>query len=339
MDYQPPESPELTVPPTDGSNTLSKALEDARKALSQRSDEVAMYKTRWKQLGRELNELRSQQYFSLVTDDDLADYAKTLRANIRSFSIQYFDGPPREKLGRSDVSERAKRSPYLRGLTETEEDLYKYLMSPDDCPSIIQAYLWTFIVKRVFDKFCWAGDLSTSLNGLCKVMRPGWQSDTKLPANPEAERDFQLWSATTTRLLLGSLDTSEGSETDRVTRQARERLVTLIDSKIGPFRRNREGGFKESLDQILTDATEFDREISRQAARVRWVFPERTRLSFDPDIMEQQTGKPQPERDQRVSLVIAPALKKRGKSNGEGFKGPESWLLPALVSCDLLDEE
>jgi hypothetical protein len=152
--------------------------------------------------------------------------------------------------------------------------------------------------------------------------------------NPEAERKFQVWTATTTGHLLDSMVTEEGSESFKVIQINKEFFVAKICDTIDPFLRSREGGHAQELLRILDNAIALDKEISRQVARVEWVFPGKGGESvYDPATMELEKGEEPYKTNQEIVLAISPALKKRGKSTGEDFK-LENLLLPLEVSCE-----
>jgi hypothetical protein len=103
------------------------------------------------------------------------------------------------------------------------------------------------------------------------------------------------------------------------------------------FPKSQQEDFKNNWERIIADAIALDKEISRQVARVEWVFPRRDAKSpqFDPAIMELTQGETSSRTHQEVVLVVAPGLRKRGKSSGTDFD-VENWLLPIEVSCEPL---
>jgi hypothetical protein len=153
--------------------------------------------------------------------------------------------------------------------------------------------------------------------------------------NPEAERKFQMWTATTIGLLLDSVDTKPGSNAHKSFEKTKSVLVKDITEVIYPLRRNSGEGFTQQLHAILDAAFSLDLEFSRQVATMLWVFDNEGPAGgkFDPSKMELEKGEAHSKRCQEVRLVVAPALKKRGKSTGEDF-GVESTLVKMEVSCE-----
>jgi hypothetical protein len=151
--------------------------------------------------------------------------------------------------------------------------------------------------------------------------------------DPEAERKFQVWNATTTGLLLEA-NARMGPQAEKNQSEEKEWFIAKIFETIGPFLRAR-GDHVQQLGRIIDDALALDREISRQVARVEWVFPNSgtEKLMFDPETMKLEKGEKASKDNQNVLLVVAPGMKKRGKSTGDDFKD-ESLLIPMEVTCE-----
>lgn len=348
----------LNTRPSKDFQELQKSLEEERgiremaeKELSQRNIEVEDIRKRWKQVARELDKFRAQgQGFYQVTDHYLIDLATRLRYNIRSFAIQYFGG----ELHRNVRMERTDF--WDRYMTDATPDYEAYLASPGRRPSIIQSFLWKVLEGQIFGRFLWAGRASKHVRNLCQLLRPRecghevtYEDDTMLTfiiqggqseagpesrPDPEAERKFQMWSATTIGLLFDSIDVKEESEAYNHTRNAKEYILEGIRETIDPFLWSQDEGYQHQILGILDNALALDKEISRQVARVDWVFGiKKTSAMFDPTAMELEKGEKPSMANQQVLLVVAPAMKKRGKSTGEDFK-VESMLLRMEVSCE-----
>ena len=145
--------------------------EQTQDELQQRSMEAEETRKRWKQAARELDKIRAQsQGFYQVTDNYLIELTTQLRYNIRSFAIQYFGGevPSSVQIERTDYWKM-----YMEFTTRATRGHEAYLLSQKKCHSIIQAFIWRFLVDQVFDKFRWAGDAGKPLRKLCKFVRPG----------------------------------------------------------------------------------------------------------------------------------------------------------------------
>jgi hypothetical protein len=148
--------------------------------------------------------------------------------------------------------------------------------------------------------------------------------------DPETERKFQTWSATTTNLLMDAVDLNEGGDAYKELENRKQAICDKICEAIGPFTRHVDEGFEQEILKILDDAIVLDKEISKQVARVIWVFDHG---EFDHSSMVLEGGEKPQIGSKEVQLVVAPGLKKRGKSTGEDFK-LENTLLLTEVSCE-----
>ncbi|KAM0198529.1 hypothetical protein ACHAPA_008798 [Fusarium lateritium] len=186
-----------------------------------------------------------------------------------------------------------------------------------------QAFVWRVVVKEVFNKFEWVGrDYSQHFRNLREGLRPSLDVDPETGlsrSDPEAERKFQTWTATTTAMFLEKLDSK------RVDADMKARITQHVDYMVNTIhdliRRDQEKGLKEQLYTIISQAFELDKEISRQVGRVNWRFK-------DPQQMEK--GDPV-QNSKQIGLVVAPAVWKKGKSTGDDFH-QETRLLEREVS-------
>jgi len=143
-----------------------------------------------------------------------------------------------------------------------------------------------------------------------------------------------MWKATTSALILEHME-GDGEKDD--VQKSGERLnrdlsKRVLDS-ISPFVRNADEYILDSLGCIIENSIALDQEVCRQCARVDWVFStSQVPLAFDPDCMAAGHGEVAPRPGNRVGVVRAPGLKKRGKSTGEDFE-MESLLLKMDVAC------
>jgi hypothetical protein len=162
----------------------------------------------------------------------------------------------------------------------------------------------------------------------CYGVEPGQERVTA----PEAERRFQMWKATTSALILESMNDDE-RENQNIEVWAREFSSSVLDTIVSLVRDSDEG-ILENLTEIIQSSIILDQKICRQSARVGWLFPpSKSLLSFNPDSMAVEVGAPSPQRGQRIVMVVAPGLKKRGKSTGENFE-IENLPLKMEVFCD-----
>lgn len=140
-----------------------------------------------------------------------------------------------------------------------------------------------------------------------------------------------MWSATTTGLVLdsiGSAGSDISKQVDRDTRDCVDRIANTIDGGVEP---GESRDFDDQLFTIIHQAYAIDKEIGRQVASIEWM-PNLPKFGFDPLTMEleEDSGTNHP---QNVRFVIAPGVRKWGKSTGEGFN-QSVMLLNPIVSCE-----
>ncbi|KAL2133199.1 hypothetical protein VTI74DRAFT_2773 [Chaetomium olivicolor] len=299
-----------------------KCREAAEKELREKTAEAKEFRKRWKLAARELNELRSQsQGLYTVTDQYLIERTTHLRFNIRNFAILYFEGPPPQemRLANGGVDKAGLFQVFISNIEEVDH----YLYSEERCPTIIEAFLWRFLTKNVFGLFLWASTVAKPLAQLSAFLRPK-STNPNVTDGPDLERKFRIWNASTTALVIDSIDTSADSKDLQANEDMKMSLVGVIRDAIEPFSRSRAPGLSQELYDILDQAINLDEEMSKQVASVRWEFPVSEDLCggsllFDEKRMTAERGQTRPTQGTEVCLVVAPAMIKRGKSTGEDF--------------------
>lgn len=114
--------------------------------------------------------------------------------------------------------------------------------------------------------------------------------------------------------------------------------MTAICNGINPYRRSSDDFYEEELHLVIDAATNLDKELCKQVAKVSFVF-ESTILSplFHSEKMElQRNEKHDTKKRGQVLLTVAPAVLKQGRSDGEDFQ-TETTLLKSVVSCSYSD--
>jgi hypothetical protein len=97
-----------------------------------------------------------------------------------------------------------------------------------------------------------------------------------------------------------------------------KRIMNTVCNLLG---KDKERSFKNQLSAIIAEAFALDKEISRQVARVIWIF----------NVSQQEENADHPDAARsKLGLVMAPAVFKRGKSTGDGFD-QETKLLDGVV--------
>ena len=86
------------------------------------------------------------------------------------------------------------------------------------------------------------------------------------------------------------------------------------------------------ISDIIHEALDLDQLFSKQVAEIYWHMGADEPGSFDEAFMEVQPGEKRTVDGQKVQLVVAPGLMKRGRSTGEDYE-TEIMLLKMTVSC------
>ncbi|KAL4737164.1 hypothetical protein BDV11DRAFT_206998 [Aspergillus similis] len=337
------ESDLVNAPSADSVRALERSLqaesaqrERLQQELRQKQSELDVLRKRWKQAARELDKARSQsQGFYQVTDNYLIELTTRLRYNIKNFALQYFDGElkgPRPKFDKPKIWDK-----YMQVITPEPLDCENLMLS-ERRPNAVQAFIWRFLVGEVFDHFRWAGELGATLRNMCLFLRPGQYQESMCPIVPDEERKFQMWLASTTAMVLdaGSAPKESKKFTEKV-RITNESLTRKMREVIDHYLVVDDPAYPLELARIVEEAVKFDTEISRQVARVEWVFPAtESEIPFDPEIMRLGTGEMEAKEKEKqlVRLVVCPAMKKRGKSTGDDFGSPSTLLVPMEVLCE-----
>ncbi|KAH8203364.1 hypothetical protein TruAng_002459 [Truncatella angustata] len=308
---------------------------------------------KWKKTASELNNLRSQEsrLYQLL-DADLDGLVQGLRYEIRnfSFSFQYsaINSPEQFLQPQSDGLEN-----YMVEAMEELHGNHGHRISETMGPALVQSFLWRVLVSEIFEQFRWAPQLQSSITDVYNILHPGGHhSDRFLPQYPltrvfldrdchsrqgistgrEAERKFQIWKATTSALILESME-CEGEE------KCRRRMVkftsdisALIIDVVKPFALGSDK-ISDQLELIINMFIGLDEKICRQATRVDWLFPSlQHSAQFNPETMAARGREIPPEPGQHVDMIVAPGLKKRGRHMGEDFES-EYLLLKMDVIC------
>ena len=142
-----------------------------------------------------------------------------------------------------------------------------------------------------------------------------------------------MWKANTSALLVDALqpDQEEGQGmTDRL-----QEKVDGLCAQLAPLTKSKYEGLHAQISDIVTQALDLDQRFSKQVADVYWTVNDDGLGFFNEASMELQHGEKRTVDGQKVQLVVAPGLIKRGRSTGEDYE-MISILLKITVSCELL---
>ena len=150
---------------------------------------------------------------------------------------------------------------------------------------------------------------------------------------PEAKRRHQMWKANTSALLVDALKLDQGEGHDG-SRKLRDKVHDLC-MQLAPLTKSKYDGFETQISGIIDEALDLDQLLSKQVAEIYWTLGEDEPARFNEAIMEVQPGEKRTVDGQKVQLVVAPGLIKRGRSTGEDYD-IASILLRITVSCELI---
>ncbi|KAI0833090.1 hypothetical protein F5Y06DRAFT_301350 [Hypoxylon sp. FL0890] len=275
----------------------------AETEVQQLSSKLKTVQTKWKRTASKLDQILSQaQVFNTVTDEELVSMVRQLQYNIRGFAVQYFSEP----FPDFGLMPKPNYADYL------PERYILYLRRSENCPTIVQSFVWHVLASEVFDQFRWAGCASGNFDALWDHIAHARIRESQ--ATAIATQKLHAWRATTTGLVLDSLnerDTSTNQELKAIIMHEMRMVLSKISKQ----------AYESELDNILDAAINLDKIISSQAAKISWRF------------LDLQDG--EHARKELLSnnikglVVVSPTMVKRGKSNGEDFD-TESVLLPKV---------
>ncbi|KAI1214572.1 uncharacterized protein F4807DRAFT_403794 [Annulohypoxylon truncatum] len=288
-------------------DTLTRELEKEHQARVQAENETRQLNSKlksiqikWKRTANKLDQILSQsQGFSQVTDEELKEMALQLRYNIRNFAIQYFGDPVGYR--------RAETYPdYVYYLPEYYE---LYLTRPENYPTVVQAFLWDVLTYKIFNRFRWAGCMSSSFNTFWS--RLFIRRNTNDTMAHTTGQKLHAWRATTANLASECLTEKDLSNIQQI----KDAIIHRIHEVLKLLSN---GTYDGDVGSIIDDAIKLDKMISSQVAMVSW--------EFGKTLDDGSTENP-PRSDMGDIVVVCPAMLKRGKSNGEDFD-VQSVLLP-----------
>ncbi|KAL2820153.1 hypothetical protein BDW59DRAFT_164766 [Aspergillus cavernicola] len=253
-----------------------------------------------------------QQIRHQLEDTEIAMRTKRLRVDIRDFALEY--GEIKEGDFRAPASSYSLLKKYL---CVPEQTLDAYIKSPSDRPIIVRAFLWAFLDAEVFSRFNWAPtDIGNAMQSLCGLIEPSdkYLSDT----GAEVERKRVIWRANTTSLLLETMDGSTEKTYDSYRGFVSKNARSLADW-LEPIVCRNSRDIIGPLSKLLEESLALDEALSQQVAKWTWYFPRTTPCQFDKTMMDSSTHKRRKGQAYEVHLVLAPALKKRGRSSGDDF--------------------
>ncbi|KAI0972385.1 hypothetical protein F4678DRAFT_59178 [Xylaria arbuscula] len=295
--------------------SLEQQLDSEKRQRAKAQSDLKNVVKQWKQVAQELSKQHTEaKPFHTVTDDYLKQLVQELRYDVRCFSESYFE----------DLSPRPW--PQEPARTDGRPPVCIWPEGYEKCPAsplIAQSFIWRILKRKVFERYEWPSDraVGRDLDDLSAFLKPVTRlNDAEGPSDYDALKKFHVWRATTANMVFSA--DAPVNPGDRWSVFKDSLIKDYIDPVTSPFvLRPEYGRYYDALGQIIEKALILDREISRQAAWVRWVFE-------NPESQSETASKTALVSQEGLHIITAPALKKRGKSSGEGFE-EQIELLPA----------
>ncbi|GAW19091.1 hypothetical protein ANO14919_085750 [Xylariales sp. No.14919] len=284
--------------------SLERELDIERQLRMQAQDSLRRTRQQWKQMAQELTKHDTDaKPFHIVTDDYLKQLVEELRYDIRCFSEKYFEDLPPTPW--PHFSRRNGSFP----LPE------RYAQCPAS-PALAQSFIWRLLERRVFGRYQWPANerVSRGLYTVSKSLRPIRKlSEADDPSVHEALKKFHTWRAITANMIF--LNEENPVEVQSSWKSFAEIFIgKYIDRVMLTFvPRSEHERYSALLWKIIEKTLILDREISRQASWVCWLFegPENNSETVEAAV---------PISQECLRIITAPALIKRGKSSGEGYE-------------------
>lgn len=146
---------------------LERDLNEERNLHEQAKGDLDDLRRSSKETAGELNRLlRRKQGIDQLFDGELIRMAKTLRVLIRDFTIKHFGADKAKGLPPIPIDTAERLNKYLR---LSQHNLDAFIQAATSHTALIQSFLWSILVVKVFNKFCWAPNMA--FNALLDMRR------------------------------------------------------------------------------------------------------------------------------------------------------------------------
>ncbi|KAM0346551.1 hypothetical protein ACHAPY_011633 [Fusarium culmorum] len=296
--------------------------QELNQALDEEVASKEEFRNLWKQNAADLNaHLVNDRGFKPLDDKVFIDKVSLLRRDIRDFAYQYFGSwPPDIKPSSQSIKEVTK-------MLELESSSIFRMFA---LSSVIRAYMWIFLAKKVFNRFVWA-EHSEAIYELTEFLRP-----MELPHSAEereGRRQFELWKARTSTLLQTTKGTWDDKKRNMTQGKNIDQLINTLAGLVPNGVRKKE--LSEAVNMIWADAVGLDMVMNTQPSGLDLYYGRdiQSPMQIQDDLMEIEPDRAELASGSSVSLVLEPALRRTGDHDGN-FLAQRVILLKMLVSCD-----
>ncbi|CAI7675206.1 unnamed protein product [Penicillium discolor] len=292
-----------------------------QRAMERRTKQRDEYKDRYRAAATKLTKYKlSDGGFPQLDDSYVIGRVESLRDRIWRFSLYHYE----EEKG---VTTRGRETQpnhvfleYTRPNLRSDITPQRALESANWRPIIIESFLWNYLVFQVFNRFWWAGKNGFHMSNVYAIMKKNQSTAAEL-------QSFQMWSATTTKLIRESIRRGDPGWTESCKKFVDD-LVNEIYVAIEPYRFTEPGDMKKDIREILQTAIQLDEELSQLLAHFKWEHP-RLGEEFDEKRMKLAEGE-ELHSTKSINIIVCPGITKRGQS---GNFDKVDWLVPTKVSC------
>jgi hypothetical protein len=319
--------------------------------LDELESKASYWQTQFNLANSELLKLQTE-LSSEVSDKWLQSQWYDLHVKIENLSNQYFVGRislPSHVWSKPSQPVKLSHQPAV-AIAQLTNKSAEYLGSDRERHLIIQAFIWWFLVNKIFAHtryddggFYWAGqsrELLYHLKRQVRLLRPQTWSQLNPNDLKRAEKDsknYHQWRATTSILLQAGESADkrvrhiQGLITEQIVEMLcviRPYIVTSKDISTAMA----EDDICKQLEAILTQAIKLDAEMAKQRAWIhceqwwapiegdpmwgfRWVAEEAEMIQTSEQIKSRRANF----KDPCVQLIVQPALIKEGNQYGQNY--------------------
>jgi hypothetical protein len=340
---------------------LTRTLKDRDKDLEVTTEKLKTAQRNWKDTAAELSKHLSEAN-PLADDDFFIKAWGDLKYKIIDWSRNHFVGAAQPKL--FALGHAQKPPPGERPFRALSDNAHQYLHSDDHRPCIVQSFIWSVLMRKVFTSpghegpdpmelkgFCWSGAQRDHLDSLMDFLYPGKTTSNRelikltrvyfKDAHEQSDsflRKYLKWRATTTAMVLAKIN-NDSDKASVIRRELLDELTGYALKYLQPLQCSTDdASCHRGLEEIILSAIQLDAKMNQQWAIVlpHYTWDEESirrpyGFSFDHTIMEAINGENADLRQAKVQLVLAPALIRVGTMDGERYNSETKALVKAWV--------
>ncbi|VUC28340.1 unnamed protein product [Clonostachys rosea] len=320
---------ELRQELTDTRNELAREKAQYNKAKDLAKDykgKVDILQEKNKQMTAELNELARNTVPGQLDDNDIIEMADQLRSDIRNLTTQYF----KENLELNSTPTFTKAKMDLQtsiSISISLESVDRCVSNPQLRPVIIQDFIWSWLVSKVFWAYYWSPDnMSKAIIHLEELLYDHLKQGENTQGG-DPKRKFHIWRVNTSNIVYEATAMRSNPDEDVNLQNTSSRLKDKLMDRIKTWvPTNNAPAIEQHMVDIIKKSIVLDMYFSKQIIRFQWkIFDDNNRYvkKFDGISMEPGPGQSQLKEGQSFDLVMAPGLVRYGRSWGSEYHVPQ----------------